>query len=417
MPKITKFKGLKNTETADRLKPGELVTAQNIDITNTERIQTRQGQTVVQALTNAHSIWSHGRLCLFVQGGALKRLLPDETVATIKALVSNNLMAYEAGADGVAYYTNGVDLGRVVNGVYSCWGVPAPLQQPTAAVSAGSLPPGKYLYALTFVRSDGLEGGTGLSGEIELTTKSGIQFSGIEVSANAEITGKQLYLSTPNGEVLYRAQLLANATTTFLYQGDSLDLTGPLTTQFASPPPAGHMVGRFNGSLYVCTGNLAYQSDPYAYETFRLADKFMQFTSKLTMFAGLNSSIWASTDDDRVFHLNGEQPEKMTSKEVDAGSAIPGTVVITTASILAKTEATSGTGADEAGTTDSLVAMWASDRGIYVGYETGEAHNLTETTYSYGTAPLGAAMVRLLRGYTQYVVTLKGAGAAQNAAS
>ena len=107
----------------------------------------------------------------------------------------------------------------------------------------------------------------------------------------------------------------------------------------------------------------------------------------------------------------------MKYKEVDAGAAIPGTAVIATAAILAKTEASSGTGADEAGTVDSLVAMWASERGIYAGYDEGEAHNLTETTYSYGTAPLGAAMVRLLRGYTQYVVTLKGAGSAQNAAS
>lgn len=416
MPKITKWKGLKNTEVADRLKPGELVTATNCDITNSERIQTRYGQTVVQALSNAHSIWSHGALCLFVQGGALKRLLPDETVATIKTLVSNNLMAYEAGADGVAYYTNGVDRGRVVNGVYSCWGVPVPVSQPAADISAGNLPTGKYLYAMTFIRSDGLEGGTGISGEIELTTKSGIQFSGLEVSTNAEVTGKAIYLSTTNGEVLYRAQLLTNATTTFLYQGDSLDLTVPLTTQFASPPPAGHLIGRFNGSLYVCTGNLAYQSDPYAYETFRLADKFMQFTGKLTMFIGLNSSIWTSTDDGRVFHLIGEQPEKMTSKEADAGSAILGTALTTTASILAKVEVTSGTGADEAGTTDSLVAMWASDRGIYVGYETGDAHNLTETTYSFPPGQLGAAMVRQLRGYTQAVFTLQGTGVARNAA-
>ena len=416
MPRITKWKGLRNTTTPDRFKVGELVTAQNLDIDNTERIQTRLGQTLIQNMPGSHSIWSYGNLCLFVCASVLYRLLPDLTTQVIKTLTSDRAMCYEFDSAKTAYFSNGTDTGRVVNGVYSCWGVPVPSSQPVATASGGSMPPGQYLYALTNVRSDGLEGGTGIAGTITLATQGGIQFTSIPVDPNTEVSGKILYISTPNGEVMYRAALMSNATTSYLYQGDTTDLTVPLATQFVTPPPAGHILDVFNGSMYVCKGNLAWRSDPYAFEAFRPAS-FLQFPGYLTMFMGLNTSVWVSTDQDRVFHIKddvwmyGHEAIKAQSMEVDAAAAIPGTAVKTTTAILAKQDQT-----EEGGEQDKQVVMWFSDRGIYVGDENGTATNLTETMMSMPGGQMGGAFVRQLRGYIQYLCTIQGTGTALNAA-
>lgn len=417
MPKITKFKGIRNTTTPDRFKVGELVSCQNLDIDNSERIQTRLGQTLLQDMPGSHSVWSFGTLCLFVCNATLYRLLPDLTTQVIKVLKSNAPMCFEFDSVGTAYYSNGIDLGRVVNGVYSCWGVPVPSAQPTATATGGSMPAGTYLYALTNVRADGLEGGTGVAGSITLTSTGGIQFANIAVDPNPEVSGKMLYLSTPDGEVMYRAVLMLNDTTSYLYQGDTTDLTVPLATQFVTPPPAGHILDIFNGSMYVCKGGLAWRSDPYAYETFR-PTSFLQFPGLLTMFMGLNQSVWVSTDQDRVFHFKddvwmyGHEAVKAQSMEVDASAAVLGTAVKTTMAALAKEDVT-----EEGGAQDRQVVMWASSRGIYVGDEGGTATNLTETMVSIGGAPLGAAMIRSLRGYTQYLCTLQAAEAATNVAA
>lgn len=414
---ITKWLGLKNTTSPDRFKRGEMLIGQNVDIDNTEMGISRLGFTSINGAAS-HSLWSDGSICLVVQNAVLKRFNEDTSLTTLKALRSNAFTSYVSPGNGTVYYSNGVDQGRIAAGAALSWGVPQPRSQPTPSVVGGALPTGRYLFALTFLRKDGHEGGTRMAGVVDIPAYSGagpnsasgagINFSNIEVSTNPEITGKILYLSTPNGEVLYQAAVIPNGVTSYVYDRNTLDLTVPLRNLEAGPPPPGTILEYYNGVMYVCSGGVAYYSDPYGLELFRIADQFLQFPGRLTLFASVNDGIYVGTDQ-KTFFLTGDRPDKMESKEIFGCGAIEGTSYNTDASYFTKREQ-----GEEFGDDPHPVVIWTSSRGIHAGYDGGVVKNLTEEMYSFPAAQRGAGILRAVRGYTQYLTSLQGTGSADN---
>jgi len=411
---IKRFLGIKNTTSTERLKPGELTVASDVDIDNTGRALSREGITKIDA-TSSHSLYSNPYITLFVQGASLKRINSNLTFTTLATLTSASPMSY-AEYGGVTYYSNGVDKGRIVNGAAKQWGITPPVGQPVAAAADGALPPGRYLYALTFVRSDGYESGTGLAGVIEIPAGGGgISFSSIEVSTNPEVSGRILYLTSPNGEALYRAIYLDNVAKTAVYTGDATGLSVALDTQFAGPPPAGDIVRVYNGIAYVITGGVAYYSDPYNLELFRMDKNFLQFPSNVGMFECVNDGLYVGTEDTpevetgAIWYLSGERADKMKSTQLYNYGVIPGTAV--------KTEASHFMPPDpEAPEWSRPAVVWGTRHGICIGYDSGQCQNLTEQRYSLPVAQRGAGLVRQTRGYVQYIAVLQGAGAANNIA-
>lgn len=414
---IKNWRGLKNTTSPDRFKPGEMLVAQNVDIDNTEMGISRLGFTSVNGAAS-HSLWSDGTICLVVQNAVLKRFNEDTSLTTLKVLQSNAFMDYVSPGNGTVYYSNGVDQGRVAAGTALSWGVPQPRSQPTPSVVGGALPVGRYMFALTFLRKDGHEGGTRMSGIIDVpayagngpnpASGAGISFTSIEASTNPEITGKILCLSTPNGETLYRAAVIPNGVTSYVYDRNTLDLTVPLRNLEAGPPPLGTILEYYNGVLYVCSGGVAYQSDPYGLELFRIADQFLQFPGRLTLFAAVNDGIYVGTDQ-KMFFLAGDRPDQLKSRQIFDYGAIEGTSYKTDASYFTKREQ-----GEEFGDDPRPVVIWASPRGIHVGYDGGVVKNLTEGMYSFPTAQRGAGVLRDVRGYTQFLTSLQGTGSADN---
>ena len=408
MATIDKWKGLRNNIAARAMAEGEMDVAQNVDIDDAQRLRSRQGYTETVA-NAAHSIWSNGTMCLFVQSGVLKRLTTAEGVVTVATLTNNNRMAYDSVA-GTVYCTNGTDCLRITPDAVTNWGVRMPIGQPMATQSAGNLPPGRYQYAITYARADGHESGTPLPGVIELTTTGGIAFSSIESSTYDSGCGIILYLSSPNGEVLYRAAVLPDGTTSYDYREDATDLTVPLSTMFAYAAPTGQIVRIYNSVAYVASGNVLYYSDPYHLELFRLAHSFMQFDGYITMVAAVDDGLYIGTETNTYF-AQGDRPDKMKLTAVFPYGVMAGTDVLLAKSSLAKEDA------DEAGSDDGVVAMWLSSRGVCVGAEGGAAKNLSEAVFAIPTGERGAAVVRQVRGYTQYLASLQGTGVTGNSYS
>lgn len=416
MPEIKKFAGLRTTESPERLNVGELTTGLDIDITNSRKALSRRGFVQVNA-TALHSLYSNHRIATAVNGTSLVSIATDWSLTTLRALSTTAKVSYETLGDTI-YYSNGTDVGRIVGSTPHSWGVTPPVGQPVATETVGALPPGRYLYAITFVRSDGHESGTGVSGQIDIT-HGGITFTRIEVSTNPDVVAKQLYLSATNGEILYQAALVPNALTAYTYNSDQLDLTIPLTTQFAGPPPAGTLVREYNGVVYVVSGSTVYYSDAYEPELFRQEKNFLQFPGRVVLFEAVNDGIYVGTADaggddaestGSVWFLAGGRPDKFVSSDLFDYGAIENTTVRTDASYF-ETEQAGETAGEQA----YPIVIWSTRHGACVGRNGGAVSNLTEAKYSFPTAQRGAAFIRQDRGYVSYVVTLQGYGERTNA--
>lgn len=401
---IKKWLGLRNTDSPERLKPGELSVAQNVDISNADALLARTGYMTVQN-GSYHSLWASDRTCYVMVGNDMKRLLEDGSLVQIKRLTSGRKVSF-AEQNGVVYFTNRSDSGRIVNGTALEWGIRNPVSQPKADPYVGTLPAGRYLYAMTFVRSDGLESGTGVAGAIELTQSGGILFSSLETSTNPEVSGKIMYLSTANGTQLYRAAVLPAVAASYAYMNGGVDLTVTLDTQFVEPAPKGHIVEFHSGIAYVVDGNVCWYSDPYSVERFRRAEfKFLQFPGHVSLFGSVGDGIYVGTEKGTWF-LQGNEPSSLQSRQVLSYGAIEGTAVKFDSELMNEEGEATGI------TRPSL--MWTSPYGIMVGLSNGQVRNLTEQKYGFPSAQQGAAAIRATKGFTQYVSTLQGTGQTPN---
>jgi len=414
---IKKWKGLRNTAPPERFRPGDLATALDVEINDTGQVLSRRGMTLLSAVAG-HSLYANHAVAVLVEGSTLKALEPDFTRTPLRVLSTSAPVSYDTMQDTV-YFSNGVDMGRLVGRAPLQWGVTPPVGQPVASPIAGALPAGRYMYAMTFLRADGHESGTGLAGVIDLPLGGGIQFSSMEVSTNPEVSDKILYLSSPNGEVMYRGRTVANAVPALTYASGALDLSIPLTTQHAGPPPPGTTVRIFNGRACVVVGDTVFYSDPYNLELFRLDTAFSRFPGQVALFECVNDGLYAATTDlagddpetsGGTWYLGGADTSALKSVQVFDYGAIPGAGVKTLASYFDTQFADEG-GAIEPGTP---AVVWSSRHGVCVGFDGGRVRNLTEAFFSFPIAQRGAGLVRQARGFVQYLSVLRGSGAANN---
>lgn len=398
---IKKFRGIRNTSEAERLAPGYLAAADNVDVDDSGQVRSRLGTSVVNAAGAMHSLWAEGDVCLVTVGQDLRRVNPDYSLTQLTRLTTSRRLSY-ARQQNVIYYSNGVDRGRVTSDGAVGWGLETPVGQPAAAPTSGGLPPGRYRYALTFRRADGFESGTGIAGVVELPAQGGIQFSGIEVSSEPEVVDKCIYISGPNGEEMFRGPVVDNSVTSVAYRGTGSDLTAVLETQFEDPPPPGDIVEWHGGHMYVVTGSTAYYSAPYQYERFCLRDRHISLPGLITMWAPVADGIYASAAG-KTWFLAGTDPRELKATQVFDHEAIPGTATRTIVGVSESEEES------PEGEKSSTAVLWTSTRGICLGGEGGRAENLTDRIATLPGAPRGSGLVLISeRGYTQYLAALEG---------
>lgn len=415
---IKKLLGIRNTTSPERLKPGELSVGQNIDIDNTGKGLTRRGQTNKNSTSGLHSLYANHAVSLVGAGQVLKAVESDFSLTTLKQLTTNADLTYETVGDTV-YYSNGVDTGRMVGRTWSGWGVAHPVSQPVATQTSGSLREGRYIYAITYVRSDGHESGTGIAGSIDLTSTGGILFTSIETSQNPDVVSRNLYISAWYGEVMYLVASIPNSVSYYTYASNGLDMTIPLTTQFHYPPPAGTLIHHYNGIMYVVVGDTVYFSMPYGHELFRLDIDFLRFRGKVVMLEGVNDGMYIGTEDlggaeeegagETVF-MSGDRPDKTKLVSLFDYGIKAGTAVLSDAAYFESPVA-----GEKEGASARPAVVWATRHGICIGKDGGVAENLTEPRYSMPTAQSGAAFVRQARGFASYIVSLRGIGSSNNA--
>jgi len=392
MANFKAFQGLRNNVSAERFAAGDLAVASNVNLDNSGKLLSRDGY--VKKITAAvHSLWAHGDICLYVQGANLKRLNSDlASSVTVRSDLSSGLVMSYSEVDGKVYYSNSAQTGIYTSNGNRTWGIVPPVFQPLATASYGDMHSGKYQYALTYLREDGQESGTGIADKIEITTGA-ITFSDIPVSPDPTVTHKVIYLTQANGEVLYRALVLDNATTSAHYNGGILRT--PLDTQFCQPAPAGQLVCYFQGRMYVAQGQWLFYSKPFGYELFDLRD-YLGFIKTITMIAPVKDGMFIGTESNTYF-LAGTQPDVTQLIEVAGVGVVKGTLTYVASNQVKGLEKLD----------KQSVPVWTSHAGIVVGMSGGATIDLTLDRYAIGKANEGAALFRTVNGIDQYITVLR----------
>jgi hypothetical protein len=374
----TGFTGLRNSLPTARFALSDLEVASNIDLDESGMASRRAGRTSVLA-GDVHSLWSEEDVCLFVQASTLKRLSTAYTASTLKTLASNARMAYQK-VDERVYFTNETDTGVLENGAARSWGIEPP-PAIASAVTVGYMPAGDYQATMTYVREDGQESGAGLATRITVPAGAGLDFT-LPVSSDPGVAAKIVYLSTANGEVLYRALFLSADETTASYTNDTTELALELQSQFLSAPPAGHLLGYFQGCMYVAVGDTVYPSEPYAHEWFDLR-KFISFDAKVTLFAPIeDEGVFIGTEKS-IGWMPGSGPEAFRYVRRASYGAILGALDYVEADKFSD----GALGARD-------LPMWLSTKGVCVGLPGGSVQNLTDAKYSFTAQGSGCALYR-----------------------
>lgn len=394
------FNGLRSDVSPERFAMGDLAVALNVDIDKSGRLARRDGYTRQRA--SAHrSLWSDDmqEICLFVSGGQLNRLHSDYTAQALGPLIDvDHPMSYHRVSDRV-YFSNGQDIGILENGAIRSWGLPVP-PLPSVTATSGNMPAGQYQYVITWLRNDGQESGAPtLAGVINLPSGGGLQI-GLPVSSRPDVVGKILYLSPPNGEVLFDAAHLDNATTSLTYDFDTSGLSVQLATQGLGPPPPGQLVTYYRGHMMVATGSVIQVSRPYAYELFDPQD-YIDLDGSVALMAVLNDKDKTDSARESGFFVGTDR-----SCGILAGASpgdfqyVPKTDY---GAILGALDYIDGSLFQDGSATARALPVWLTPQGLCIGMPDLSINNVTRTKFTFPAAGRGAAL--FMPGPNRIVVT------------
>jgi hypothetical protein len=389
------FAGINNVQAKFNLSAGRIVDlagATNCDVNDARKLQRRSGFTEI-ATGATHSLFSDEAICLYRQGTTLYRLLESWTSVSLKTgLTAGAEMTYASANDRV-FMSDGVFAGWTRGSDVFAWGITPPTVQPAAAqATAGALPPGKYQYAVTFLRDDGEESATPRAGVIECS--QGIAFSAIPVSSEAAVTQKAIYLSQPNGKTLRRALLIPNASTTASYTGNMLtggDKT-KLTTQFKMPPPPGRVLAQHGARMLVGWGCYLLFSDPYRHELFDWEQGYA-FSAPIRILVPLKEGVLVGTDKECIWMAGADAADYQPVVKARYG-AIAGSASYVDADALSSE-------------LSGEAAMFGTRRGICLITSGGAFRNLTTGRYEFTYRQRSAAVFRDLGKLNSYLLALR----------
>jgi hypothetical protein len=378
---LAAFAGINNRLPQERLTAADLVTGSNVVIGDSSNIEMREGRTLLLA-GSYHSVWANNDICLLVQGTALKRLLPDNSVATVRNDMSGERVSYDDVA-GTVYYSDNSITGAIAVDGEKGWGLPQ-LPPPVATVSSGSLPAGVYQFCAVSVDDDLREGGVTEIGSITLSAPGSITFSADASSS--------VYVSPTNDSELY---LLSTNETSVRYDRDT-KLSTPLQTLNKIPPMPGHIVSHYRGHMLIARDSFLFYSDPYRYHLFDWR-QFLPIGARLTMVAPVKDGLFIGTPEATYF-AGGTSPDKMELISVANYGVAEGTLVYVDKKDTPYLARVPG----------DVFAVWTSPQGVCIGGDGGFFLNLSGDRMDLGQlTERGAAVAITMRGSLQYITSIR----------
>lgn len=303
-------------------KQGDFLrSAVNVDIDEAGMIRRRAGTARIQAMNGAHSLYMHTTVNGFlVRDSVLYAItLPTYSETLLKILSSNARMTYVHFGEHDHYFSNGVDSGRITEGVAYPMGLPTP-PVPTVVVIGGGLPKGNYQVGVTYVNNTtGEEGGIGALAAAELTATGGIRVT--LPGATSGASHVNVYLTESNGTVpLLHSSLAAPTASVDL---STLAAGRPSSGRIEAPLPAGSLF-RHNGRLCSFKDNTVYVGLPYRAGYYPPLEGFIPFPDDITMALSNQTGVFVATC--KTYYIPGDlgNVEGMIADVLPYG-AVPGT--------------------------------------------------------------------------------------------
>ena len=355
------------------------------------RLSARSQVRQVVVGTRTQSLWSGDHNTCFVDGGDLKRLGPDMTATLLRAGVGDDEMFYTEIA-GVVYYSNGRVTGTVVGGVDAPWGLPLPAAPVATALASGGLAAGTYMVALTYMDGSGRESGASPAAVVVVAEGGGIQLT---VPAGSYVA--RVYVTPPNGDVLYWAQNIP--------AGGVVSYVGAhqpgkaLTTQHMQPPEPCTHLENYNGRIYSAVGNAVLATQALNYDLTRPATDYVLMPDKVTMLKAVSGGLYVGSAHGVTF-LEGKELGQFSPGTADALAPVPGSALHVDGGLFGEP----GKG-----------VVWLTRRGwVYAGAG-GRVKRLTESQMAVPEYDRAASLYREHDGMRQVMTFVKGGGEAAGA--
>lgn len=368
--------------------------AVNVDLTHLGHPLRRTGyQQLVSGFT--HSLWSDEYISygLCVHEGHLCQITTDNGVL-LEPLVEVTPflpMAYTV-VNGVVYYANGVDKGRVLGGTATHWGLPEP-GQPELGTAAGNLFPGTYYVALTFVDYYGEE--YGASDPVEIVVESDAITVTPPTPWPDEVNKCNVYVTQANSEVYYFTKSLFAPGSVTVTQSD-LGKGRVLETLDFKQPQSGHILAYFNGRIYIARNDTVFFTEPLRYGLTRPAQGIYMFPDRVELLAPTNDGVYVGYKG-QVSFLSGMDPYEVTQVAVLPYGPIPRAITYVAGERL--------------GVPERYVPVWWGSDGVMVaGLAGGRVRQLTRDRLAVPKHELGAMMLREREGMSQVVSVLRRGG-------
>lgn len=382
-PTFTAYAGIRNTLPPERLHvmpdrdnpTTDLVAAVNVDLDNSGMPTRRAGTSLVRAGA-AHSLWAQGDMCIFATGTSLRRLYPDYSSEVLATGLTASAPVSYVEVNGRIYWGNGHESGVIAEGASRSWGMDIP-DPPGVSVVGGQLTPGQYQVVVTHVRDDSQESGAGMPSVITLAADGGLRVTW-QAPSDPAIEQARVYLSTPNGTVMYLAD---ECPIDDLYtEIASCAYAVPLNTRWQDKPPAGHALAYANGRVYIAVGSFIFGTTELGYEYVDLRDYLSLDGTRVRVLAGLEGGLFAATDNAAYF-LRGKVFADMEMTIVATKRGVEGSLVYV--------DGERSTGLKELA--GKRCAVFATGDGVLLGLPDGSVMNLTQERYRFDSTPTGAA--------------------------
>lgn len=401
------FIGIDNRNPETKVRPGHVRDLENVDPTRDGQMPARRdGYARFHTGTGIHSAWGDGAFpwLVYAQQGTLYGLqAQSDTPVPLVLLQSDTELSY-ALVNSELYFSNGTDSGVLrIDGDAYAWAceVPAGQGNTAASVGAGGLTAGDYQVALTYRDVLGRESGTGRAEVVTVPEGGGVVLNNIPQPVDPNVVTIRIYITEPNGEVLYHAGDIPRGMNSALISAGPRKM--PLRTQFQTPLPAGQLVSAGHGRLFVARGRTVYWSDALRYGQGVLADNHYRVGLESDR-VGLLAAVGDGTEGagvyvaagKRTYWLAGADPKDWRSSIAYPAGAVPGTLSWASGEVWGL-EFT------------RPVPSWLATNGQFcVGLPGGQVVSFNTSIVTTDHGEYGASLIRDANGQRHMLTTLRG---------
>ncbi|HUW60431.1 MAG TPA: hypothetical protein VMZ06_05450 [Candidatus Bathyarchaeia archaeon] len=301
--------GLDTLSSETSLPKGAVRVANNITIQNNGDWQRRPGFEDFLTLDGAHSLWqSAAQTRVLVAAGDTLYDVDLEGGAAAPLFVG---LPFE---EPVEYTDCGPDIYFTAGGVLRSIdpdgnvrrpGIMALLgERPTLTPTVGGMAAGRYGVAYAVLNERGEESPLS-SVEFITLTGGGILVSGIQTAPG--VTEMNVYVTTPDGDRLYRYAKLPIAASCSIVDNLAADDSRAAERLDCQPMPGGEIVRYFNGRLYVAAGKWLYISRALDYGVSSTIEGWMTFRRSITVMEPVAGGIFLGLRE-RTLFLRGNGP-------------------------------------------------------------------------------------------------------------